>query len=123
MNIFGRPLDGQTKSTPRVSKQDGSGYYNFRKQWNQIIRRCGLKDCTPHVLRHTFATELVRSGADLMVIKELGRWSSLELVQRYAHVAKDHRTRVIRLLDNKFTSYPTIIPTDFSSEIDSAINY
>ena len=106
-----------------ISKGDGTPYVNFRKQWNQIIQQCGLKDCTPHVLRHTFATELVRSGADLMAIKELGRWSSLELVQRYAHVSKDHRTRVIHLLNNKFKSYPTFIPTDFSSEIDSALNY
>ncbi len=106
-----------------ISKEDGTPYVNFRKQWKQIMSRCKLRDCTPHVLRHTFATELVRSGADLMAIKELGRWSSLELVQRYSHVSPDHRTRVIHLLDGKFTDYPKSIPTDISPKVNSVVNY
>jgi len=45
---------------------------------------------------------LVREGADLNAVKELGRWSDLKLVERYSHVSSDHRTRVINKLDNKF---------------------
>ena len=67
---------------------------------------------TPHVLRHTFATELVRSGADLAAVQELGRWSSLAMVQRHAHVSPSHRTRIIHLLDGKLKkSIPNMTQT------------
>ncbi len=39
-----------------------------------------------HSTRHQYITELVRSGANLKVVKELARHSKLELVDRYAHV-------------------------------------
>lgn len=85
-----------------ISKSNGERYKDIRKPWNRILKKSGIKRCTPHILRHTFATTLVREGADLMAVKELGRWSELKLLERYAHVAKDHRTRVIALLDGKF---------------------
>ncbi len=85
-----------------ISKSDGSPFKDIRKTWHRVVKKAGLKRYTPHVLRHTFATMLVREGADIMTVKELGRWSDLKLVERYAHVAADHRTRVISKLDKKF---------------------
>jgi len=39
--------------------------------------------CNPHTFRRTFACLLRKAGIDTMTIKELGRWESLEMVQRY----------------------------------------
>jgi len=39
--------------------------------------------CNPHTFRRTFACLLRKSGLDVMTIKDLGRWESLEMVQRY----------------------------------------
>ena len=39
--------------------------------------------CNPHTFRRTFAVLLRKAGIDTMTIKELGRWESLEMVQRY----------------------------------------
>ncbi len=39
--------------------------------------------CNPHVFRRTFACLLRRAGVDTMTIKDLGRWESLEMVERY----------------------------------------
>lgn len=39
--------------------------------------------CNPHTFRRTFACLLRKAGVDVMTIKDLGRWESLEMVQRY----------------------------------------
>jgi integrase len=39
--------------------------------------------CNPHTFRRTFACLLRQAGVDTMTIKELGRWETLEMVQRY----------------------------------------
>ena len=47
------------------------------------LRRVTGLPCNPHSFRRTFACLLRKAGVDTMTIKELGRWESLEMVQRY----------------------------------------
>jgi integrase/recombinase XerC len=51
-----------------------------------MLKRLGNETgfiCNPHTFRRTFACLLRKAGVDTMTIKDLGRWESLEMVQRY----------------------------------------
>ncbi len=48
----------------------------------RLEKRTGIT-CNPHTFRRTFAVLLRKAGIDTMTIKELGRWESLEMLQRY----------------------------------------
>ncbi len=48
----------------------------------RLEKETGLP-CNPHTFRRTFACLLRKAGVDTMTIKDLGRWESLEMVQRH----------------------------------------
>ncbi len=73
----------------------------LQRRWGQVFQTLpGWELATPHMLRHTFASELQDAGVDRMVIAELLGHRSPESVQVYAHgLMETMRAGVDKLAD------------------------
>lgn len=60
--------------------------YVYRVVKRYLTEVTTLDKKSPHVLRHTFASQLLNNGADLMAIKELLGHQSLAATQVYTHL-------------------------------------
>jgi len=58
--------------------------------WVHALKRAGIEDFRWHDLRHTWASWHIQNGTPINVLKELGGWSDLGMVLRYAHLSSDH---------------------------------
>ncbi len=60
------------------------------RAWRDALKKAGIEDFCWHDLRHTWASWHVQNGTPLNVLQELGGWSSIKMVQRYAHLSGEH---------------------------------
>jgi len=91
-------------------------YQTATAAWAKALQRAGLSDFRWHDLRHTWASWHVQRGTPLQVLKELGGWETMEMVQRYAHLSADHLAQWVTPL----TAEPVPVPAAIQLQRDSA---
>jgi integrase/recombinase XerC len=94
----------------------GGLLHRFKRHFARAVRTAGLAGTgvSPHVLRHTFASRLAESSGDLLLLQQLGGWSSLALVERYAHVREGRGAEAIRRMVEQRAAgaTPGVIPLE-----------
>jgi len=68
----------------------------------KYTKRCGLPiKVSPHTLRHSFATDLLISGADIRSVQEMLGHKSIGTTQIYTHVTNRHLKEVYMAFHSK----------------------
>ncbi|GAA2731940.1 site-specific tyrosine recombinase XerD [Actinocorallia aurantiaca] len=88
--VRARPqLVGAGRGTPALFLNARGGRLSRQGAWMVLgaaAERAGLKDVSPHTLRHSFATHLLERGADVRVVQELLGHASVTTTQVYTLV-------------------------------------
>jgi integrase len=66
-----------------------------RSWFEAAVEDAKIERFTWHCLRHTFASRLIMTGADLRTVAELLRDKTLAMLMRYAHLAPDYKLAAV----------------------------
>lgn len=83
-------MKGKHESLVFVSKTGNWLADPNNRDWRKSLEDAGIEDFRWHDLRHTWASWHVQNGTPLYVLKELGGWKTLAMVERYAHLSPQH---------------------------------
>ena len=110
--------NNHTKKALYTYLKDGYNYFNKKSSEYLILNKNGNKlseryireiinkkvsqasldiKISPHTLRHTFATDILENGADLMTVKELLGHESLNTTSIYTHITNEQIKKTYNL--------------------------
>lgn len=80
-------------------RANGARVKSVKKAFARAADDAGLKDISPHVLRHTFAAWLVQAGVPLRTVCDLMRHKDIKTTMIYAHLAPENTREAVGVLD------------------------
>lgn len=80
------------------NKKTGEAFGHVKRSWGNIKKAAKIKNFRWHDMRHHFASKLVMAGADLNSVRELLGHSDIKMTLRYAHLAPEHKAKVVAML-------------------------
>jgi len=90
----------------RVDKMPGGEEGLTRRSIERLVKRYAVmagisKKVTPHVIRHSFATDLLQNGADLRSVQALLGHAHIATTQIYTHVTDKHLKEIHKKFHGK----------------------
>jgi site-specific recombinase XerD len=108
------------------AQRDGSGFVcpgttgerrrDWRRWFEQAVKKAGIADFRWHDLRHTFASRLAMAGVPLRTVAELLGHKTLTMTMRYAHLAPAHLRDAVEYLTGQNSTDTT---TDTGAAADA----
>jgi len=87
-------------------------YNDIKKGFATALKKSKIIDFRFHDLRHTFASSLVMSGADLATIQKLLGHKDIKMTLRYAHLSSVHLQDAVSLLDKNYHNFIVVNKND-----------
>jgi len=92
----------------------------LREDFSRALKCAKIFECRFHNLRHTFASQLVMSGVDLVTVKELLGHKSIKMTMRYAYLSQDHKMKAGETLGSAIATNKA--PSEEIEKLEKALN-
>ena len=129
-------INDDAKSALDWLQENRYGDHVFMWPWGDLIGKTTVHDafkkvCTAtkiedfhfHDLRHTFASHLIMSGADLVTVKELLGHKTIAMTVRYSHLVQEHKAQALAKLSERIQAERNDSESQVvSDELKQAIN-
>ena len=80
---------------------------NVNRTLNDMMKRagCSIQTCTPHELRHSFGSALIKNGTDIKVVSQLLGHKDISVTYNvYIHILEEQEIEAVKCLDNLLNS-------------------
>ncbi len=104
---------------------DPIGKVTVYDAFKKACSTAGITDFRFHDLRHTFASHLVMAGVDLVTVKELLGHKTINMTNRYTHLAQEHKAQAVAKLSERMQGVRNATESQsgsVSEELKQAIN-
>jgi site-specific recombinase XerD len=96
----------QVGDTPKPGLGAGAGTPLTRRSIERIVKQHAIKagitkKVTPHVIRHSFATDLLNNGADIRSVQVMLGHANIGTTQIYTHVTDKHLREIHKKFHNQ----------------------
>jgi integrase len=98
------------------------GAVNLRKHFEGAVKRANLENFRFHDCRHSFASQLVMSGANIRVVQQLLGHKDIKMTMRYSHLSQDHLQEAVEKLGYRF-GIGTNLAQDFSHPSEMGLSH
>jgi integrase len=97
--FFGKPYQDEDLV---FCSEDGKRLWprNFNRQYDGLLKQCGLQHKKPHAMRHTIASMLIEDGEDIRNVQEmLGHATLATTSDIYSHVMDKTKKKVMHRMN------------------------
>lgn len=106
IRLLAKKYDNNEKSLLLNYKGEKLTTRGLRKILNKLVLDTGdLFKIHPHLLRHTFASVLLKNGADLRTVQELLGHKNLKTTQVYTHISDTQLENTFKKLSTRRIDY------------------
>ena len=88
-------IDDDTRLITKTKSGITSLFYRLKKE-------LGFRSFHPHMLRHTYATWLIRNNTPIELVRKVMGHSNYEMTKRYIHQNDDDIQNMLKLIDKDF---------------------
>lgn len=123
VDIVKRQLAQHPDSPHLFLNADGVPFcrYTYRNRLRRLSDRVGMRNVTPYLIRHTFATWESEAGVESTALSQMMGHTTTRTLERYVSNTHEHHKKAVELIADRIRNQPPlgkVEPTSSSSKND-----